>query len=150
MRRKFISRRHIRIPIDCFVEYIGDGFIGTAVSQDFSVDGWHITAIESRPIQVGMRFALRVTLPTQPIPIQFEGATVQWVRGREFGVHMVRTSSEGKVIQDFIHSDRPSSESLVQARPSASQPTEAPAQEEGNQESGSKNRGQGGVGGDQK
>ena len=150
MRRTFISRKHIRIPIACFVEYIGDGLIGTGVIQDFSVDGWHITAIESRPIQVGMSLALRVTLPNQPIPIHVEAATVHWVRGREFGVHVVSTSLEGEASRGLAHSDSPISESLAQARPLASQPTEAHAQEERTQESGSKTRGQGGVGGDQK
>ena len=84
MDRKFISRSHIRIPIIWFVDYEGEGLFGTGIVQNFSVDGWHITAIESRPIQVGMSLAFRVTLPNQPIPIHVEAATVQWVRGREF------------------------------------------------------------------
>ena len=148
MRRTFISRKHIRIPIACFVEYIGDGLIGTGVIHDFSVDGWHITAIESRPIQVGMSLALRVTLPNQPIPIHVEAATVQWVRGREFGVHVVNTNLEREDSRGLAHSDSPVCESLAQPRQSASQPTEAHAQEMGNQESCSKTQGQGGVGGD--
>ena len=150
MGRKFISRSRIRIPITSFVEYEGEGLFGTGVIQDFSVDGWHITAIETRPIQVGMSLALRVTLPNQPTPIDVEAATVQWVRGREFGVHVVNTDSEGEASRGLAHSDPPISESLVQARPSASQPTKAHPQEEGNQESCSKTQGQGGVGDNQK
>ena len=148
MDRKFISRSHIRIPIIWFVDYEGEGLFGTGIVQNFSVDGWHITAIESRPIQVGMSLALRVTLPNQPIPIHVEAATVQWVRGREFGVQVVNTNLEREGSRGLAHSHSPVCESLAQPRQSASQPTEAHAQEMGNQESCSKTQGQGGVGGD--
>ncbi|MEP6935177.1 MAG: hypothetical protein ABI988_14790 [Nitrospirota bacterium] len=146
MDRTFISRRHIRIPITWFVEYEDEGVFGTGVVRNFSVDGWHITTIESRPIHVGMSLALRVTLPNQPTAIHVETVTVQWVRGREFGVHVVSTSSAGEDSHGLVHSDRPIYESRTQPRLSASQRTEAHAQEMGNQESCSKT--QGGVGGE--
>ena len=148
MDRKFISRSRIRTPTTWFVDYEGEGLFGTGVIQDFSVDGWHITAIDPRPIQVGMSLALRVTLPNQPIPIQVEAATVQWVRGRELGVHVVSTSLQGDASRGLAHSDRPICKGLAQPRPSASQPTETHAQKVDNQESCSKTQGQGGVGGD--
>lgn len=108
MRQNLKSRTRIRIPITCFVDYVGDGVIGTGVVQDFSGDGWHITAIEPQPIQVGMSLALRVTLPNQATPITVEAVTVQWVRGREFGVHAVRISSEVAARSDLVNSDRSS------------------------------------------
>ena len=52
MSRTFKFRTHIRIPVTCFVDYVGEGLIGTGVVQDFSVDGWHIDGLESQPIQV--------------------------------------------------------------------------------------------------
>ena len=148
MERKFISRSRIRIPVTWFVDYEGDGVFGTGIVQNFSVDGWRITTIEPRPIHVGMSLALHVTLPNQPIPIHVEAATVQWVRGREFGIQVVSPSSEGDVSWGLAHSDRSSCGSREQARPSASPSTEAQAPEVGHQETCSKPQGQGGVGGD--
>ena len=148
MDRTFISRRRIRIPTTWFVAYEGEGVFGTGIAQNFSVDGWHITTIEPRPIHVGMSLALRVTLPNQPIPMHVEAATVQWVRGREFGIQVVSPSSEGDVSWGLARSDRSSCGSRAQARPSASPSTEAQAPEVGNQETCSKPQGQGGVGGD--
>ena len=148
MDRKFISRRRIRIPTTWFVDYECEGVFGTGIVQNFSVEGWRITTIEPRPIQVRMSLALRVTLPNQPIPIHVEAATVQWVIGREFGVQVVSTSFGDDVSRGLAHSDRPSSESRAQARPSASQSTEAHAPEVGKQETCSKPQGLDGVGGD--
>ena len=148
MDRTFISRRRIRIPTTWFVDYEGDGVFGTGVAQNFSVDGWRITTIEPRPIHVGMSLALRVTLPNQPIPIHVDAAMVQWVRGREFGVQVVSRSSEGDVSRGLAHSDRPIGENGAQARPLASQSTEAHAPEGGNQETCGTPQGQDGVGGD--
>jgi hypothetical protein len=107
MSQNFKPRTHLRVPITCFVDYVGDGVIGTGVVQDFSGDGWHISGIESQPIQVGMNLALRVTLPNQATPTTVEAATVQWVRGREFGVHVVRVSSEVEARSDLANSDSP-------------------------------------------
>jgi hypothetical protein len=111
MDRKFISRSLIRIPITWFVDYEDEGLFGTGIVQSFSVDGWHIATIESRPIHVGMNLALRVAIPNQPIPIHVEAARVQWVSGREFGVHVVSMSSEGEASCGLAHSDRPTYES---------------------------------------
>ena len=108
MSRTFIPRTFTRIPITCFVDYVGNGVFGTGVIQDFSSDGWHITAIESRPIQVGMSLALRVTLPNQATPIDVEATTVQWVRGREFGVQVVRRRSVVEASRSLVNSNTPS------------------------------------------
>lgn len=148
MERKFISRRRIRIPSTGFVDYEGEGVFGTGVVQNFSVDGWHITTIEPRPIHVGMSLALRVTLPNQPIPIHVEAATVQWVRGREFGIQVVSRSLEDDVSRGLAHSDRPIGENRTQPRPSTSQSTGGHAQELGTQKSCSKTQGGDGGGGD--
>src|SRR6185436_9787498 len=105
MSRTFEFRTHRRMPITCFVDYVGEGLIGTGVTQDFSVDGWRIKAFKSQPIKVGMRLALRVNLPNQHIPIEIEMATVQWVDRREFGVHVVGMSPEVEArITQFIES----------------------------------------------
>ena len=94
MSGTFQFRTHSRMPITCFVDYVGEGLIGAGVTQDFSVDGWRIKAFKSQPIKVGMSLALRVHLPNQHIPIEVETATVQWVNRREFGVHVVDMSPE--------------------------------------------------------
>ena len=92
-----------------------------------------------------MCLAFRVTLPTQPFPVHFGAVAVHGVGGREVGVQVVSTSSAGEVSRGLAHSDRPIYESLAQPRLSASQPTEAHAQQEDKQESCSKTQGQGGV-----
>ena len=105
MSGTFQFRTHSRMPITCFVDYVGEGLIGTGVIQDFSVDGWHIKAFKSQPIKVGMSLALRVNFPNQDIPIEIETALVQWVKKREFGVHVVDMSSEVEArVRQFIES----------------------------------------------
>lgn len=105
MSETFQFRTHSRIPIICFVDYVGEGLIGTGVIQDFSVDGWQIKAFKSQPLKVGMSLVLRVNLPNQPIPIEVETAVVQWVTKREFGVHVVGMSSEVEArVRQFIES----------------------------------------------
>ena len=96
---------HSRILITCFVDYVGDGLIGSGVTQDFSIDGWRIKAFKSQPIKVGMSLALRVNLVNHHIPIEIETATVHWVNRREFGVHVVGMSPEVEArIRQFIES----------------------------------------------
>ena len=105
MSGTFEFRSHSRIPIICFVDYVGEGLIGSGVTQDFSMDGWRIKAFKSQPIKVGMSLALRVNLINQHIPIEIETATVQWVNKREFGVHVVGMSSEDEArVRQFIES----------------------------------------------
>jgi PilZ domain len=105
MSGTFQFRTHSRMPITCFVDYMGEGLIGTGVIQDFSVDGWHIRAFKSQPIKVGMSLALRVSFPNHHIPIEIETAVVQWVKKREFGVHVVDMSSEVEArVRQFIES----------------------------------------------
>ena len=108
MSPTFKFRTHIRIPVTCFVDYVGEGLIGTGVVQDFSVDGWHIDGLESQPIQVGMSLALRVTLPNQTTSIDVEATTVQWVRRREFGVQVVRGKSVVEATRSLVNSNTPS------------------------------------------
>ena len=105
MSGTFQFRTHSRIPITCFVDYMGEGLIGTGVIQDFSADGWHIRAFKSQPIKVGMSLALRVSFPNDHIPIEIEPAVVKWVKKREFGVHVVDMSSEVEArVRQFIES----------------------------------------------
>ncbi|HKP00355.1 MAG TPA: PilZ domain-containing protein [Nitrospiraceae bacterium] len=105
MSGTFQFRTHNRMPITCFVDYVGEGLSGTGVIQDFSVDGWHIKAFKSQLIKVGMSLALRVNFPNQHMPIEIETALVQWVKRREFGVHVVGMSSEVEDrVRQFIES----------------------------------------------
>lgn len=105
MSRTFKLRTHIRIPITCFVDYVGEGLIGTGVVHDLSADGAQIQGLPSQPVTVGKHLALRITLPNQHTPIEIEAAVVQWVQGHEFGVHIVDMSSEGKArVRRFIES----------------------------------------------
>ena len=98
-------RSHSRVPITCFVDYMGKGLIGTGVTQDFSANGWHIKALKSQPIKVGMSLALRVHLTNHHIPIEVETAVVQWVKRREFGVHVGGMTSEVETrVRHFLES----------------------------------------------
>jgi PilZ domain-containing protein len=103
MSPKFKVRTHARIPVACDVKYVAEGLIGTGTVHDFSVDGWQISG--RTPVRVGMSLALRVTLPNELTPIEVEAATVQWVKGRAFGVQIVRMSAEAEArVRRFVES----------------------------------------------
>ena len=103
MSRPFTPRSHSRIPISCFLYYLGDGIVGTGKVCDISVKGWRIEG--DKPVTVGMRLTLRVFLPDEPKAIDVEGARVQWVRGCAFGLENLKLTAPAAIrIKRFIDS----------------------------------------------
>ncbi|GMV49871.1 MAG: hypothetical protein NBKEAIPA_00276 [Nitrospirae bacterium] len=94
-------RSHARVPVSCFLYYLGEGLVGTGKVCDLSVKGWRIEG--DKPVSVGMKLTLRVFLPDQPKAIDIEGVTVQWVQGHVFGLETVTMNAVAEArIQQFI------------------------------------------------
>lgn len=103
MSKSHTSRSHSRVPVSCFLYYLGDGLVGTGKVCDLSVKGWCIEG--DKPVTVGMKLTLRVFLPDQPKAIDVEGVTVQWVKDRVFGLETVRMNASAEArIHRFVES----------------------------------------------
>jgi hypothetical protein len=103
MTNSYKPRSHSRIPVSCFLYYLGDGIVGTGKVCDLSVKGWRIEG--DKPVQVGMKLTLRVFLPDEPKAIDVEGATVQWVRGATFGLETLKIAAPAALrIRRFVES----------------------------------------------
>jgi hypothetical protein len=103
MTNSFKPRSHSRIPVSCFLYYLGEGIVGTGKVCDLSVKGWRIEG--DKPVTVGMKLTLRVFLPDEPKAIDVEGATVQWVRGSTFGLENLKIAAPAALrIRKFVDS----------------------------------------------
>ena len=67
------NRSHSRVPVSCFLYYLGEGLVGTGEVCDLSAKGWRIEG--DKPVTVGMKLTLRVFLPDQPRAIDI-GVTI--------------------------------------------------------------------------
>jgi hypothetical protein len=97
MAKSHTSRSHSRVPVSCFLYYLGEGLVGTGKVCDLSVKGWRIEG--DKPVTVGMKLTLRVFLPDQPKAIDVEGVTVKWVKDRCFGLETLklRDAAEARI-----------------------------------------------------
>ncbi|MBX3236864.1 MAG: PilZ domain-containing protein [Nitrospiraceae bacterium] len=103
MAKQYKARSHSRVPVSCFLYYLGDGLVGTGKVCDLSVKGWRIEG--DKPVTIGMKLTLRVFLPDQPKAIDIDGAMVQWVKDRVFGLEIVRMSASAETrIHKFVES----------------------------------------------
>jgi hypothetical protein len=103
MGKQFKPRSHSRIPISCFLYYLGEGVVGTGKVCDLSVKGWRIEG--DKPVSVGMRLTLRVFLPDEPKAIDIEGVMVQWTKDGAFGLENVKINTDAEArITKFIES----------------------------------------------
>lgn len=103
MAKQPTPRSDSRVPVSCFLYYLGEGLVGTGKVCDLSVKGWRIDG--DKPVTVGMNLTLRVFLPDQPKAIDIEGVTVQWVKGTAFGLKIVKMSSAAEArIHKFVES----------------------------------------------
>lgn len=84
---RFILRTYRRFPIYCPFYYHGDGFVGQGTVWNLSSSGWRASG--DQPVLPGMNLALRLFLPDQVRAVEVECATVQWLRGQEFGLQIV-------------------------------------------------------------
>ena len=103
MAKHFKPRSHSRIPVSCFLYYLGEGVVGTGKVCDLSVKGWRIEG--DKPVSVGMRLTLRVFLPDEPKAIDIEGVIVQWVKDGAFGLENVGVNAASEArIKRFVDS----------------------------------------------
>src|SRR5574340_49012 len=103
MAKPLKARSHSRLPVSCFLYYLGEGLVGTGKVCDLSVKGWRIDG--DKLVTVGMKLTLRVFLPDQPKAIDVDGVTVQWVKDRVFGLETVRMSATAEArIHKFVES----------------------------------------------
>jgi hypothetical protein len=112
MAKHFKPRSHSRIPVSCFLYYLGEGVVGTGKVCDLSVQGWRIEG--DKPVSVGMRLTLRVFLPDEPKAIDIEGVMVQWIKDGAFGLENVEVDAVAEArIKKFVDSMLPSDSSRV-------------------------------------
>lgn len=110
MAKPHTSRSHSRVPVSCFLYYLGEGLVGTGRVCDLSVKGWRIDG--DKPVTVGMKLTLRVFLPDQPKAIDIEGVLVQWVHDRQFGLEIVNMNASAEArIHEFVESTLKASDS---------------------------------------
>ncbi len=113
MAKHFKLRSHSRVPVSCFLYYLGEGVVGTGKVCDLSMKGWRIEG--DKPVAVGMRLTLRVFLPDEPKAIDIEGVTVQWVKDGAFGLENMGINAVAEArIRKFVDSMlKPSNSSRV-------------------------------------
>jgi len=82
----FTVRKEERFRESVPVQYQGERIAGEGFVYDLSMGGGRI--VGNVPVSVGQSLVLRFSLPGETEPFTFEGATVRWVRGMEFGVEL--------------------------------------------------------------
>jgi hypothetical protein len=80
----FVMRKNHRFKKLVPMLYLGDGFAGEGMIEDFSLSGSYMTG--NTPVSVGMVLALQIFMPGDSEPLLIEHAVVQWVKGCKFGV----------------------------------------------------------------
>ncbi len=92
---EFVVRTNHRFKELVPVQYRGEGIAGEGIMKDLSLSGGSITG--HVPVAVGAVLALQIFVPGDPEPLLIEGATVQWVKGSDFGINLGAT--QGKVAE---------------------------------------------------
>lgn len=82
----FVIRKNQRFRESAQVQYRGEGVFGEGRIKDLSLSGSHVAG--EVPVSKGMTLALHVVLPGDSEPLLIERATVQWVKGSDFGVDL--------------------------------------------------------------
>lgn len=101
MASQFRLRTHHRLPIQCPFYYFGSGFVGKGLALNVSQKGWRVCG--DCVVSLGMHLLIRLDLPGQSRPIEIEDATVQWVRGKDFGVKILAMKPETEMrLNKFI------------------------------------------------
>jgi hypothetical protein len=68
------------------VLYHREGLSGEGFVTELSLSGGRI--VGNVPVVVGLSLVVRFSLPGEIDPFTFEGATVRWVKGLEFGIDL--------------------------------------------------------------
>jgi hypothetical protein len=80
----FTFRKYQRFKESVPVRYHGHGSAGEGLLIDLSLNGGRIKG--KMPVSEGMVVEVNIPLPGDPEPLIIEQASVQWVRGLEFGI----------------------------------------------------------------
>lgn len=80
MRRRLCPR----LPVECAVQFRGAYVFGGGMVLDISEGGAKI--LGDTGIAPGMQLTLQIQLVPHALPLKVEAASVQWVRGHEFGL----------------------------------------------------------------
>jgi hypothetical protein len=80
----FTFRTYLRVPARMSMMYVGQDFAGQGIVRELSRAGCRIFG--NYPVVAGETMSARISLPMHPKPLCIEQATVQWVKGLEFGV----------------------------------------------------------------
>lgn len=83
---RFHVRSFRRFPVQCSVYYSSDGFQGTGIAWNLSLNGWRIDG--THPVEPGTVVTLCVFLPGQHPTVFIDRAIVRWSRGQEFGIEV--------------------------------------------------------------
>lgn len=81
---ELVTRKHQRFERSVPVRYQGTGIAGEGIINDLSLSGSSMTG--NAPVSVGMVLTLHMFVPGDQEPLLIDRATVQWVKGSEFGV----------------------------------------------------------------
>ena len=82
----FTVRKELRFRQSVPVQFRGDVVNGEGLLYDLSLSGGRI--VGNVPVSVGLSLILRLSLPGDAEPFQFDQVMVHWVRGLEFGVDL--------------------------------------------------------------
>jgi hypothetical protein len=91
---RFVVRKNQRFREPVPVQYLGKGIIGQGVVKDLSLSGGQIAG--DIPIPIGTTLAIKISVPGEQEPLLIDPATVQWTKGKEFGVEF------GELPRDII------------------------------------------------
>ncbi len=76
----------------CPITFSGDYIVGEGTVSHISDRGWRVKSHHTRVPQ-GAQLTLQVSLPDHEAPMKVELAAVQWTKGQEFGVVLLRMQS---------------------------------------------------------
>ena len=83
-QQRFTLRTYSRFPAQMSMMYLGPDFAGQGMVRELSRVGCR--AFGNYPVVCGDTLSIRISLPTHPKPLIIDQATVQWVKGLEYGV----------------------------------------------------------------
>jgi len=80
----FALRIYSRFPVQISMMYLGQYSAGQGIVHELSRVGCRILGNDR--VVAGETLSVRISLPSYPSPLVIEQATVQWVKGLEFGM----------------------------------------------------------------
>lgn len=83
-QQRFTLRTYSRVPAQMSMMYLGPDYAGQGMVRELSRVGCR--AVGNYPVVSGDTLSIRISLPTHPKPLVIDQATVQWVKGLEYGV----------------------------------------------------------------